>query len=168
MSLGDNIRNIRKQHNMSQKELAETLHISQQAINKWENDKSFPQIDRLKDISEELSVPEMSVLFDDTEWKYSIFIEDRIDELIQHIKELEEKLELSQREKFDLIISKHFLKNHNGKWIVRFECTEYEYNLYKMMKHDFPDYSIDDFYKFIQGKNISKCRNMIAKFKNNY
>jgi transcriptional regulator with XRE-family HTH domain len=43
-SLGNNIRALRKKKGLSQKELAEQIMVSPQAISKWENDRSMPDI----------------------------------------------------------------------------------------------------------------------------
>lgn len=42
-----NLRNLRKQHNLSQQKLADILHISQQSIYKYENDITSPDLDTL-------------------------------------------------------------------------------------------------------------------------
>lgn len=46
----------RKEKNMSQKELAEHLHITDKAISKWERGLSFPDITILIPLSEVLDV----------------------------------------------------------------------------------------------------------------
>ena len=38
MSFGENLKNVRKQRNITQEELAEILGVSRQAISKWESD----------------------------------------------------------------------------------------------------------------------------------
>lgn len=40
MSFGENLKNIRKQRNITQEELAENLNVSRQAVSKWESDLS--------------------------------------------------------------------------------------------------------------------------------
>ena len=42
MSLGEKIREQRKQADLSQEQLAEKLNVSRQAITKWETDKGIP------------------------------------------------------------------------------------------------------------------------------
>lgn len=42
--IGTNIRLLRKTKNITQEELANALHISYQAISKWENGSSQPDI----------------------------------------------------------------------------------------------------------------------------
>lgn len=56
MSLGNNLVNLRKQKGWSQDELADNLNLSRQAISKWENDLSMPDVDNVKKISRVFSV----------------------------------------------------------------------------------------------------------------
>ena len=56
MKTGNFIAQKRKEKNMSQKELAEHLHITDKAISKWERGLSFPDITILIPLSEILNV----------------------------------------------------------------------------------------------------------------
>ena len=56
MSLGEKIREQRKQAGLSQEQLAEKLNVSRQAITKWETDKGIPDIANLIAISEEFGL----------------------------------------------------------------------------------------------------------------
>ena len=56
MSFGENLINLRKQKGWSQDDLADNLNLSRQAISKWENDTSKPDIDNIKKISKVFSV----------------------------------------------------------------------------------------------------------------
>lgn len=47
MNLSDRIRELRKIKGISQDELAEKLGVSRQAISKWENEQSIPDIDKI-------------------------------------------------------------------------------------------------------------------------
>lgn len=49
---GKIIKEIRKNNNLTQKELADKLFVTYQAVSKWENNKSIPDIAILKKISE--------------------------------------------------------------------------------------------------------------------
>ncbi len=49
---GDNLKKLRKEHGISQKELAEKLFISQQAVAKWESDKASPNPEMVARIAE--------------------------------------------------------------------------------------------------------------------
>lgn len=48
---GEIIKNLRKKHNLTQKEFAEQLGVTYQAVSKWENGKNMPDIVLLKEIS---------------------------------------------------------------------------------------------------------------------
>ena len=56
MSFGENLINLRKQKGWSQDDLADNLNLSRQAISKWENGTSKPDIDNIKKISKVFSV----------------------------------------------------------------------------------------------------------------
>lgn len=53
---GNFIVNRRKAINMTQKELADKLHITDKAVSKWERGLSFPDISSLIPLSEVLNV----------------------------------------------------------------------------------------------------------------
>lgn len=55
-TIGDKIKKLRQNIGMSQTELAEKLHISNQAISKWENNTSDPTINLLPDLASILGV----------------------------------------------------------------------------------------------------------------
>ncbi len=52
MSLGERIRSLRTERNMSQNDLAESLKVSRQSISKWETDGATPDLDKLVSMSE--------------------------------------------------------------------------------------------------------------------
>lgn len=54
--IGSIIKNIRKKNNLTQNEFASILGVTFQAVSKWENDKSIPDITILKDISNKFNV----------------------------------------------------------------------------------------------------------------
>ena len=56
MSFGENLINLRKQKGWSQDDLADNLNLSRQAISKWENETSKPDIDNIEKISKLFSV----------------------------------------------------------------------------------------------------------------
>lgn len=47
MKFGENLKNIRKQKNISQEELAEKLGVSRQSISKWETGENFPSMNNI-------------------------------------------------------------------------------------------------------------------------
>lgn len=58
---------FRKEKGITQKELAEFLHISYQAVSKWESGKSLPTIEMLYEISNLLNVT-VDMLLNENEW----------------------------------------------------------------------------------------------------
>ena len=46
-NFSDNIKKIRKEHNLSQEQLAEELGVSRQAISKWESGAAYPEMDKI-------------------------------------------------------------------------------------------------------------------------
>ena len=50
--IGQFIKQIRQDNNLTQKDLADKLGVTYQAVSKWENGKNVPDIATLKEISE--------------------------------------------------------------------------------------------------------------------
>ncbi len=48
--LAENLKKIRKDHNLSQEQLAEDLKVSRQAISKWESGNTYPEMDKILQI----------------------------------------------------------------------------------------------------------------------
>jgi transcriptional regulator with XRE-family HTH domain len=57
MTLGDKIKALRKEHKLTQDELAERLFVTRTAISKWETDKGKPNLESLKQISTIFNIP---------------------------------------------------------------------------------------------------------------
>ena len=51
MNIGGNIKRLRQQSNMTQDQVAEKLHVSYQAVSKWENNINAPDIALLPKIA---------------------------------------------------------------------------------------------------------------------
>ena len=54
--IGKFIYDLRKKYNLTQKELADKLSVTAQAVSKWENGRGVPDIEILKKLSEEFNV----------------------------------------------------------------------------------------------------------------
>ena len=52
MTLGENLRLLRREKDLSQEQVAQTLFVTRQTISKWENDQAEPGIDNLKALAE--------------------------------------------------------------------------------------------------------------------
>lgn len=60
--IGKFILDLRKQNKMTQKELADKLNVTAQAVSKWENGRGIPDIEILQKISTEFNVNIESIL----------------------------------------------------------------------------------------------------------
>ncbi len=60
--LGKFVAELRKEKNMTQKELAEKLHLTDKAISKWERGLNYPDISVLEPLAEILEVSVMELL----------------------------------------------------------------------------------------------------------
>ena len=65
MSLGQKIQQLRKAGGFSQEQLADTLHVSRQAVSKWETDQSSPDIENILAISRTFSISTDELLGND-------------------------------------------------------------------------------------------------------
>ena len=65
MTLGEKLQLLRRAHGLSQEQLAEVLDISRQAISKWENGDSVPDLEKLKAISQYFGVTADYLLFEE-------------------------------------------------------------------------------------------------------
>lgn len=52
MTLGDKLSRLRKENNYTQEQLADILGVSRQAISKWESDVSYPETEKLIQLSD--------------------------------------------------------------------------------------------------------------------
>ena len=89
MSLGKRLKEVRMEKGFSQSDVAEVLNISRQSISRWENDKSYPDIDNLVELSKyyEISIDELL-----TETKVlQQEINEKTMQMNKNIEEIEEK-----------------------------------------------------------------------------
>jgi len=50
LKFGENLKLIRKEHKLSQEELAEKLDVSRQAVSKWENGEAYPEMNNILEL----------------------------------------------------------------------------------------------------------------------
>lgn len=62
MSFAENLKQIRKERNLSQEELAEILNVSRQAVSKWEQGVGYPEVEKLLLLSSKLNVSLDSIM----------------------------------------------------------------------------------------------------------
>ena len=56
MSFAENLKQLRKEKQLSQEELAEILDVSRQAVSKWEQGIGYPEVEKLLLLSRKLNV----------------------------------------------------------------------------------------------------------------
>ena len=56
MSFAENLKQLRKDNQLSQEELAEILEVSRQAVSKWEQGIGYPEVEKLLLLSSKLNV----------------------------------------------------------------------------------------------------------------
>lgn len=56
MGFSENLKQRRKEHHLSQEELAELLDVSRQAVSKWEQGQGYPEVEKLLLLAEKLNV----------------------------------------------------------------------------------------------------------------
>lgn len=65
MGFAENLKEIRKQRNITQEELAEILNVSRQAVSKWEAGNGYPETEKLLILAHELNIS-LDYLFSNT------------------------------------------------------------------------------------------------------
>jgi len=56
MSFSENLKQLRKEHHLSQEDLAELLDVSRQAVSKWEQGQGYPEVEKLLLLSRKLNI----------------------------------------------------------------------------------------------------------------
>ncbi len=65
MKFSEKLKNLRKQHNLTQGELAKKIFVTRTAISKWETDMGYPSIESLKQLSTLFNVSVDELLSDE-------------------------------------------------------------------------------------------------------
>ncbi len=86
-SIGQKISDLRKQRKMTQDELAEKMGVSPQAVSKWENDASIPDLPILIELSEFFHVSLDDLVKEKEDAVYLVPEKERkkIDEMLLHV-----------------------------------------------------------------------------------
>ena len=99
MTLGEKIKEARKQSGLSQEQLSEKLGISRSAVAKWETDKGIPDIENLKSLSNLLGVS-IDYLLDNGENIDKSVIKEQIDLSKYDVRNRKTKKDMCVREKY--------------------------------------------------------------------
>lgn len=62
MSFAENLKQIRREKQLSQEELAEMLDVSRQAVSKWEQGSGYPEVEKLLLLSTKLNISLDSIM----------------------------------------------------------------------------------------------------------
>ena len=65
MQLGERLQQIRKEHDLTQEEMAAMLHVTRQTVSNWELEKSYPDLESLIMISDHFDVSVDTMLKED-------------------------------------------------------------------------------------------------------
>ena len=83
MKIGERIKLLRESRNMSQRDLADSIHISPSFLCRIENGSSMPNIDCVCDIAKALNCTPQDVLCDIFEYPDEIAISDKIKIIVE-------------------------------------------------------------------------------------
>ncbi|HHX51555.1 MAG TPA: helix-turn-helix transcriptional regulator [Clostridia bacterium] len=87
MQLGDTIKNLRKKHNLTLRELAQKINLSISFLSDIENNRCKPSLDRLRSIAKALETPVSYLLNENHSYGYLVF--DQMEEkLLKDIRSL--------------------------------------------------------------------------------
>ena len=114
MTLGEKLKEARKQAGLSQEQLSGKLGVSRSAVAKWETDKGIPDVDNLKVLSQLLGVS-IDYLLDDGEDLDKSVIKESIDL---------SKYEGSHREKKDRCVREKYLNAKINPLLAKQKLTK--------------------------------------------
>lgn len=66
MNIGNQILNIRKEQQLTQEEFGKLFHVTRQTVSNWENEKSYPDLQTLVDISNQFEISLDTLLKEDS------------------------------------------------------------------------------------------------------
>lgn len=72
MNLGSEILNIRKEQQLTQEEFGKLFHVTRQTVSNWENEKSYPDLQVLVDMSDRFKISLDTLLKEDPKMVASI------------------------------------------------------------------------------------------------
>ena len=62
IKIGNFLKELRKEHNLSQEQLADRFNVSSRSVSRWENGKTMPDISLMKPLAEALGVSVMELM----------------------------------------------------------------------------------------------------------
>lgn len=102
MNIGDKIKNIRKERSLTQEEFARQFHVTRQTVSNWENNKNYPDMETLRQISDAFGLSFDTLLKDDSEF----------------LKQIDQTSRFADRRKRMILILAAFLCVLTTAWII--------------------------------------------------
>lgn len=68
MNIGNQISNIRKEQQLTQEEFGRLFHVTRQTVSNWENEKSYPDLQILVDMSNQFEISLDTLLKENSKW----------------------------------------------------------------------------------------------------
>lgn len=158
MQISENIRNARTAGKLTQMQLAEKVHVTQQAVQRWERGQ-LPQTDRLQEIADACRTTVGNILYDNENMddeRFWITVDIR-KENEKYIENLERKEHKTSADNMLLNLAKAMIKEDVGN-TVHCTLTEYEYNVFREMRKINPEYTLDEHIRNIQKGAMEKIR----------
>lgn len=112
----ENLRRIRKEKKITQKQLAEKIGVQPSAISKYETGKVSPTVEQLEKIAEVLEVPVMS-LFPQSVIDSAKLVDEKVNAKMQKNQDLAEKYPFTEEEFEE--VSQFFTENIKDKRIIQ-------------------------------------------------
>lgn len=111
MNIGQKIKQLRQENDLTQEELAEQLGVSFQAVSRWENSTTYPDITMLPIIASMFNVT-VDYLLDMDSYK----IKEEIDKIIEQVDLLFNEGKTKERE----VILENALKKYPNNWNIKY------------------------------------------------
>lgn len=108
MNIGNQISNIRKKQQLTQEEFGRLFHVTRQTVSNWENEKSYPDLQILIDISNQFEISLDTLLKEDSKMIRTIDKE-RVLGTIKHEKSI---IDFFTVPVSDLLCLAYFLRIH--------------------------------------------------------
>lgn len=152
-TFGQRIKYFREQLGITQIQLADSLHITQKTVSKYETGKSFPQVDMLDSIASVLQISVSDLLFDSFKWGTYWIGYDCTTEYIHSMKILKQKVSEDEVYRIAYDIAKLKFKQHNGKFVYKKNLTESEAERFRSFRNRFHN-SVFDYFTKVDFQNI--------------
>ena len=166
----DNLKALRVKCGKSQKQLAEAVCVSQQAIHQWETGKAVPQADRLQEIADTLDCTSFQLLYNDRDLVKSITCDYTKEwrQTINYLREFSSGNPMEQQiQALSIQLAEQELES-NIHMVHNLLLTDCELNFFKMIQERNPGDNMandawrlldkDNFYYITSGRAITRAK----------